>query len=216
MIAGIYVIFNRISKKVYIGSSFDINRRFYKHKNQLKLNNHPNYHLQYAYNKYGSDCLKFTCIKVFDNKISDEDLRKAEQVFINKINQNRLYNLCPVAGSTKGKIHSQKTKDKISKSLTGKKYTRKGVIPSEETKQKIANSLRNFWEKNKTAEVKHIQRYNPKKKTVLQISLDTGEILQEFESTHDVERILGINSSHISSVCNGKRKSAGKYKWRYK
>ena len=97
-IIGIYIIFNRISKLVYVGSSFDINKRFSKHKNQLRNGNHPNRHLQFAYTKYGEDSLKFTCIKRIEYQIDDTQLRLLEQELIDKINPKRLYNLCPVAG----------------------------------------------------------------------------------------------------------------------
>lgn len=41
------------------------------------------------------------------------------------------------------------------------------------------------------------------------------EMNKIFGSVHEVERELGINNSHISMCCNGKRKSAGNYHWRY-
>jgi hypothetical protein len=58
---------------------------------------------------------------------------------------------------------------------------------------------------------------NPKKsRPVLQINKDTGNIINEFPSTMEVERQLGIGQTHISACCNGKRKTAYGYFWRYK
>lgn len=43
-----------------------------------------------------------------------------------------------------------------------------------------------------------------------------GEFIKEWECAIQVERELGINHSNISLCCNGKRKSAGGYVWKYK
>ena len=42
-----------------------------------------------------------------------------------------------------------------------------------------------------------------------------GNILATFPSTHEAERVTGINHGNISKCCKGKYKSAGGYKWRY-
>lgn len=52
-------------------------------------------------------------------------------------------------------------------------------------------------------------------KSVLQYSLD-GTFVNEWQSTHEVERQLGFANQHISKCCNGKRKTCGGYKWYYK
>ena len=43
----------------------------------------------------------------------------------------------------------------------------------------------------------------------------TGELLATFPSTREAARVTGINPSHISECCNGKKKSAGGYIWKY-
>ena len=43
----------------------------------------------------------------------------------------------------------------------------------------------------------------------------TGELLATFPSTMEAERVTRIYQGNISSCCNGKRKSAGGYIWRY-
>lgn len=48
---------------------------------------------------------------------------------------------------------------------------------------------------------------------VIQLDLNDN-VLNEFESMHQAERETGINATSISACCNGKRKSAGGYKWR--
>ncbi len=54
-IAGVYEIRNTLNNKVYIGSSVSLSRRMSVHRLQLSKGNHPNPHLQFAFNKYGQD-----------------------------------------------------------------------------------------------------------------------------------------------------------------
>jgi group I intron endonuclease len=79
-ICGIYKITNLINNKIYIGSSKDIESRFYYHKCKLKHSGHVNKHLLSAWNKYGEENFKFEILK----EISLSLLRKAEQFYINK------------------------------------------------------------------------------------------------------------------------------------
>lgn len=53
-----------------------------------------------------------------------------------------------------------------------------------------------------------------KSKTVLQFTLD-GEFIREWPSTRECER-NGFNKGHVSSCCNGKRKSHKGFRWEYK
>ena len=53
------------------------------------------------------------------------------------------------------------------------------------------------------------------KRSVQMFDKSTGELLATFPSTMEAARVTGINQGNISKCCNGKRKSAGGYKWRY-
>lgn len=79
---GIYKITNKINNKVYIGSSKEIENRFYEHILKLEGNYHVNKHLNNAFNKYGSKNFKFEIIRLVSLFI----LRKVEQFYINKYN----------------------------------------------------------------------------------------------------------------------------------
>lgn len=58
--------------------------------------------------------------------------------------------------------------------------------------------------------------FNTKKsKKVCQYTLD-GEFIAEYPSLAEIERQLGFSSSKTSLVCNGKRKTAYSYIWKYK
>lgn len=51
-------------------------------------------------------------------------------------------------------------------------------------------------------------------KPVFQISL-SGEIIAKYKSTVEAECITGVSDGNISSVCCGRRKTAGGFKWSY-
>lgn len=53
------------------------------------------------------------------------------------------------------------------------------------------------------------------KKTVEQWSLDGTTLIARYESISEAARQTGVEKKNISACCNGKRKSAGGYKWRY-
>ena len=55
---------------------------------------------------------------------------------------------------------------------------------------------------------------NPNSKIVLQI--ENGQIIAEFYGTCEAERITHIDHRHICDCCKNKRKTAGKYQWKYK
>ena len=50
---------------------------------------------------------------------------------------------------------------------------------------------------------------------VVQLTLN-GEFIKEWNSMRAVKMELGIDSNGISSVCKGKRKTSGKFKWMFK
>ena len=52
-------------------------------------------------------------------------------------------------------------------------------------------------------------------KPILQYS-KSGDLIREWKSASEVERVLGIDNSHIIACCKGKRKSSGGFIWRYK
>ena len=75
---GIYKIQNKINKKVYIGQSVDIEKRWTVHKRLLNKNKHHNNHLQNAWNKYTEKNFIFTIVE----KCSIDSLNSREQYWI--------------------------------------------------------------------------------------------------------------------------------------
>ena len=72
----------------------------------------------------------------------------------------------------------------------------------------------NYGTHNKRASEAKINHPSLSKK-VQMFDKQTGELLATFPSTHEAERVTGINQGHISECCIGKLKSAGGYIWRY-
>lgn len=68
MKSGIYKITNLKNGKFYIGSSKDIERRWWEHKNELNKNSHINKKLQNSWNFYGKDNFKFEIIEELKDK----------------------------------------------------------------------------------------------------------------------------------------------------
>lgn len=62
-LAGVYKITNVINKKIYIGESEDISRRWVEHLTDLSLNQHCNSKLQTDFNIYGIDSFKFEILE---------------------------------------------------------------------------------------------------------------------------------------------------------
>lgn len=60
---GIYKIRNKVTGKVYIGKSTDIEERWNEHRRLLRNNNHHSIKLQKAYNKYGEDAFEYSVIE---------------------------------------------------------------------------------------------------------------------------------------------------------
>jgi len=133
--SGIYIIRNKLNNKVYIGSAVNTEKRFYEHIWALDRNAHCNIHLQRAWLKDNKSNFLFEIFLQCQVK----DLILFEQLVIDNFSQkygwNNLYNLCPTAGSTLGRKHSEETKIKIGLKSKGR-WT--GKHHSEETKKKIS------------------------------------------------------------------------------
>lgn len=96
-ITGIYQIQSVIKPaRIYIGSAFNIHRRWKEHIYRLKKNNHDNLKLQNHYNKYGKEDLIFSIII----GCAKEDLISTEQFYIDS--KKCWFNLCMKAGSSIG------------------------------------------------------------------------------------------------------------------
>ncbi len=219
MTIGIYEILNVDTGLRYIGSSFDIEDRIKGHFQKLNRNNHINKHLQNSYNLHGRNKFTVTILEIInftdeDIESKDKILRGMEQCYINKYNFDLLYNQCPVAGSTKGRKHSQETRAKISTTLKnsnkGKISFLKGKKLSEEHKKKLSHKKIGGTNKLKGTETLR------GRKAIIQIDRCTNQEIKEFDSAKEANKATGIHITDISKCCNNKLKQAGGYIWKFK
>lgn len=198
-ISGIYKITNVINNKIYIGSSNNVYKRKNEHFSSLKANTHCNKHLQRAYNIYGKDNFKFEIIET----CKENDLLIIEQKYLDKYFDNGVtcYNENPIADkppSQQGKIPWNKGKTNIYSKETLQKMSnlKKGIKLSENTKSKIRYTTQN-------------KEYKTSKKV---LCIEKNII---FKSIKEAERVTGVNRVNISKCCNGERKTAGGYNWKF-
>ena len=113
---GIYSI-TSTSGKTYIGSSKNIVKRWWEHKNLLGKGAHPNPVLQKAWVKYAGN-LQFRQLIV----CQESDLLFYEQLFID--NLKPAYNIAQIAGSPmRHRKVSEETRKKLSLAHRGKKFS---------------------------------------------------------------------------------------------
>jgi group I intron endonuclease len=138
MSAGIYSICNTVNGKIYIGQSYDVERRLRSHFKDLEKNKHINRHLQAAFNKYGKSVFIYTQLLDMDNcncfNIQDEVLNYYEKYYIKYFNTiNGKYGYNKQDGGHNGRP-SDETRQKMSDMSF-----KKGVIQLDRLTGKILN-----------------------------------------------------------------------------
>ena len=141
---GVYLIFNLVSGKRYVGSSINIYNRFYEHIHILKRNEAHNKHLKNSWNKYVEESFVFQVLEYCEPEVQFE----REQYYIDLIKPE--YNLTLNVVANTGHKVAEETKKKISAAKKGNQATL-GLKHTEETKQKMSNSMkgRTAWNKGK-------------------------------------------------------------------
>jgi group I intron endonuclease len=138
---GIYKIINKENSKIYIGSSIDIEHRWYQHKYYLKNNKHDNKHLQRAWNKYGEDAFLFEIIE----ECEENKILEREQYWINKLdvcNDKIGYNIAKnTTAPMIGRKHTKETLKKVSESSKQWHKENKGTEKYDIYLQNLSNSL---------------------------------------------------------------------------
>lgn len=123
MNSGVYIIFNSINNKFYIGSSFYLKKRFSAHILSLSKGQHHSEYLQRSWDKYGSKSFVFAVIELCEK----DKCKEREQYYIDTYNPK--YNICVDAIAVMaGRKHKPETLEKFklrkgSKWRLGKKWT---------------------------------------------------------------------------------------------
>lgn len=234
--AGIYYIINLVTKRKYIGSSFDLYRRWQDHSKYSS-----NFELKQDIKQVGIENFIFKVIDVYDN-ITKEELLRIEQEHLNdyfaieylesSYIDDRfkilLYNYLPTAhnGSvySKWKEHSkQKLKERNTGSGNpsfGKKRTdEQRKRASEGAKKSFLNGRVNPNQGKTTSPEKKrniIEGYkrSGKLNAVYSLNLITKQIALH-ESIKQCSRDTGINSADIGRVLRGFQKHSKEYYFTY-
>ena len=112
--SGIYAITHAEAWRRYVGQAVDLKRRKRDHFKALRAGNHGNRYLQNAFDKYGQAAFSFAVLELCDV----ERLVEREQAWMDA--SACLYNLAPVAGSTRGVKYSTEARAKISAATRGR------------------------------------------------------------------------------------------------
>lgn len=140
---GVYVIVNCVDGKKYVGSaSVSIQKRWADHRRDLCRGRHHSIHLQRAWDKYGEAAFVFQ-VAVF---CDPEQCVVFEQLWINSFmasDRQHGYNIAPIAGSTRGKLHTEESIEKMRKAHRGHKQSAEWV-------SKRAASMKNRGTKRKS------------------------------------------------------------------
>lgn len=215
MSVGIYKIVNPVGQ-IYIGQSWDIERRFKKNyrfahlcKNQSKL--------CASLKEFGINKHVFTIIQELPNDVAKTTLDEYELLYMQqfKATGHDMLNLRMAGGRGR---HSQETINKmkgvVGKWMIGKKdteETRKNKSAAAKGKKKPPRTKIHSLRISASNKGKRDSAMKP----VSQYSLD-GTWIKDWECIKDVNRELKVNSSNIVSVCKADRNHAGGFIWKYK
>lgn len=110
----IYKITHTPTGRIYVGSATDYEKRVSRHLCLLRKNTHQE-RLQSAWNADGELSIVFSIIELVSNR---SELFKREQFWIEQLRATEPpnFNMCPNAGTTKGRITSEATKAKMRES----------------------------------------------------------------------------------------------------
>lgn len=135
MLGGVYQITNHTNGKRYIGSSAHVKGRWRTHLSLLRRREHPNAHLQAAFDKYGQGAFGFSLLEDIEDTLQ---LVTREQHYLDTLNPE--YNIAQMAGSTLGCCPSDEIKRKLSEAHKGQPGFWYGKHLSDEIKQKISEA----------------------------------------------------------------------------
>lgn len=197
------------NNKVYIGMTCQEPKERWKRGKAYKENRH----LYNAINKYGWENIEHKIL--FDNLEKEEaELKEINLIKEYKVNDNQYgYNI-EYGGCHNGKT-SEITRKRISESNKGKHNSpktefKKGhiTIITEEIKQKISEK-----NKGKHASVRTEFKKGHKPLNVRKVLCIESDVV--YDTIKKASEDTDVMACHISQVCNGKRKSAGKLHWKF-
>lgn len=139
--SGVYEILHINTRRRYVGSSAEVEKRLYWHVSMLKVDKHHCNYLQNVWNKYVETEFEFFLLE----ECLKGDLQAREQYHMDSTSDYELMNSQPIALSTRGYKHTAETRAKMSvsakrasntpearkyRSERAKRQHEQGLIPS--------------------------------------------------------------------------------------
>lgn len=181
---GVYKISNNKSNKYYIGYSCNIDKRWKRHKRELKNNTHCNLYLQRVFNKYGIDTFKFEIIHKCENK---DEAKNIELEYLEDLSiRNELYNL-HFNNSGGDLLSSHPNKEEIIKKISATMKLKNSKLTKEERSKKYGKpgKKNGMYGKTHTKEARlkiSIANKNNKYSVGRKASLETRKKLSKIQS----------------------------------
>ena len=214
-LCGVYQIINTTNKKIYIGSSSHLMRRWNTHKYELSRETHSNNKLQRAWNKYGVGSFVFSILE----ECEKDQLIKREQYYLDTLNPE--YNILKIAYSSLGHTVSDEAKQKIREKAMGRTF-------SEETLQKMRDAkigkpsprkgCKLTPEQIENARITKTGQRHPNRKMGDNDKLTKEHILQihnlsvnQNKNKHELAKLFNVSDRHIVRILTGRRQREAFY-----
>ncbi len=190
----LYLIFNTINGKLYVGITNNPRERWKRHKSDAKSK--KRYAVHCAINKYGADKFAFKVIEELETKEQAND-REAEWIKFLKENSYQVYNETDGGDGVTGTKWTEERKRRMSRLNSGEGNPMHGVQLFGKANGNYGNSM-----KSHVKEALLKVRAKITKEQVKEICdlFATGKYKQA-----ELCRIFSLSAAQISRIVNGKR-----------
>ena len=192
----IYLWTNLVNGKKYVGQTMCFYRRMknYRH-------TYPNAYMERAVNKHGLDNFDIT---ILERDVPLDKLDEREQYWLDYYQSYDLdkgYNICKVAGTTKGVTHTEEWCQEHSDYM--------------KEKWKDAE-YRKFWQERMSGENNYFygKRFSGDKNGHAK-AVRCVELNKIYTTVQEASKCSGTSRQNISHVLNGRQETAGGYHWEY-
>ena len=209
----IYLITNTITGHQYVGQTgLTIEKRWKRHCDCVRRNEHPDLPLYKAIKKYGIENFIVSQIEECDNSLLNEReiyWIKYYDTYYNGYNAT-------IGGEFVRKYDGQEIVDLF---LSGKSRKEVAEIIGCSI-QAVSYNLNARLDKEYLLkrqyeqQAKTLSKTSPNKRAIAQFDMN-NQLIAIYESAKEAERQTGIDHSQIAAVCRGKRRHTHNYIWKY-
>ena len=202
----IYKITNMVNQKIYIGKTlFTIEKRFKQHMNEYLKREKEHRPLYSAIKKYGIESFEICILE----ECSVSELSERERFWIESLGSFK--NGYNATRGGDGTIYADY--DLIFSLFEEGKNIKEIAAITKYCEDTVRTGLISY---GITEKQRSERGHSSLKKPVAKLDPETLEIIEVFSSTGEAKKSVGAQvSSHIAKVCQGKRKTAYGYKWKY-